>query len=125
MLSKLQAVEIELCDTRKRIVEDNTCINILKTKYSELQMQLEEALKENRIQKIEIEQRIELIEMLRRDRSKQGDEAQRRLASKLRSYYEDYLDAETIEMSVELGENMRDQMGEIFKILSSAGLSVK
>ena len=69
--------------------------------------------------------RAEMLEMLRRDRTKQSDETVKRLGTKLQTYYTDYKDALDLEMSTELGENMRDQMGEIFKILSSAGVMLK
>lgn len=64
-----------------------------------------------------------VIEMLRRDRSKQSDELMRRTASKLRTYYEDYQDSLDLKMSIELGENLRDQMGEIFRILKDSGVA--
>lgn len=66
-----------------------------------------------------------VIEMLRRDRLKQSDEILHRIASGLKTYYEDYRDALELDMSLELGENLRDQMGEIFKILISSGIAIK
>ncbi len=71
----------------------------------------------------DVSQRDGLIEMLRRDRSRQSDEAMKRLASRLRYLYMDYIDAKSLEMSEDLGENMRDQFGEVFKILISAGIT--
>ena len=37
----------------------------------------------------------------------------------------DYKDALSLEMSTDLGENMRDQLGEVFKILQDAGIIMK
>ena len=67
----------------------------------------------------------EMVEILRRDKEKQSDETVKRLASRLRTYYLDYKDAISLEMSIDLGENMRDQLGEVFKILQDAGIIMK
>lgn len=75
--------------------------------------------------KDEIEAQKEMIEMLRRDRTKQSSELTQRIASKLRTYYNDFIDAKDLEMSTDLGENMRDQLGEVFRILYGAGIAIK
>ena len=121
----LETKDKELSEARECIIEKNKTIHLLQMQLVEIKRQFEELQEDNLAKKQEIEQRIELIEMLRRDRSKQGDEAQKRISSKLKTYYEDFLDAEALEMSIELGENIRDQMGEIFKILNSSGISTK
>jgi len=47
------------------------------------------------------------------------------IASKLKGEYCDFKDALEMEMDVELGENMRQQMKEIFKILSKNGIDIE
>jgi|GEM_PF-6265503 len=73
----------------------------------------------------EAEKALEMVEILRRDKDKQSDETVKRIASRLRTYYMDYEDAISLEMSTDLGENMRDQLGEVFKILQDAGIIMK
>ena len=68
---------------------------------------------------------VEMVEILRRDKDKQSDETVKRIASRLRTYYMDYKGALSLEMSTDLGENMRDQLGEVFKILQDAGIIMK
>ena len=66
----------------------------------------------------------ELVEMLDQDKAKQGDEAMTRVSRKLRIEYQDYQDAADMDMSVDLGENMRLQLGEVFRILEENGFEL-
>jgi hypothetical protein len=72
----------------------------------------------------EISQRTQMIEALSRDRAKQSDEQMHRLASKLKVEYRDFRDAETLEMDCDLGENMREQLKNVFSILTKAGITL-
>ena len=47
-----------------------------------------------------------------------------KLTEKLRFEYQDYMSAKNIPMSIDLGENMRGQLGDIFTILMKAGLDI-
>lgn len=47
------------------------------------------------------------------------------LGKKLRSEYKEYLIASDMEMSLELGENLRDQLRAVFKILAKAGVELE
>ena len=66
----------------------------------------------------------ELVEMLDQDKAKQGDEAMTRISRKLKIEYQDYQDAADMDMSIDLGENMRLQLGEVFKILKENGFEL-
>ena len=66
----------------------------------------------------------ELVDMLDQDKARQGDEAMTRIARKLRVEYQDYQDAVGMDMNVDLGENMRLQLGEVFKILKENGFEL-
>lgn len=122
---QISAIQREIEEAHIIIAESKKTISDLRIIERDLRTRVATLEEEIATKDQEIAQRIELIEMLRRDRSKQSDESQKRIASKLRSYYADYIDAQELEMSVDLGENMRDQLGEVFKILMSAGISVK
>lgn len=73
----------------------------------------------------EISERIKMSEMLSRDRSRQADETLQRLASKIRIEYRDFEDAINAEMTVDLGENLRLQLLNIFEILEKGGMKIK
>lgn len=122
---KVETLEKELECARREDADNHRVISELRTNEAVMKNTLGTLEQDLAAKDQEIAQRIELIDMLRRDRSKQSDESQKRIASKLRSYYADYVDAQGLEMSVDLGENMRDQLGDVFKILMSAGISVK
>ena len=80
--------------------------------------------KEQRVAQLELElqERMKMTEALSRDRAKQSDEAFNRLASKLRVEYRDFMDAIDIPMDSDLGENMREQLKNVFNILNKAGI---
>lgn len=101
--------------TEKKASEQSQLLSAEKKKNEDLEASLMQ-------QKDLVEKSMEMVEILRRDKEKQSDETVKRLASRLRTYYLDYKDAISLEMSIDLGENMRDQLGEVFKILQDAGI---
>ena len=73
----------------------------------------------------EIAERVNMAEVLSRDRSKQADESLQRLASKIRVEYRDFVDALDVPISCDLGENLRLQLQSIFDILEKGGMKFK
>lgn len=73
---------------------------------------------------MELQERMKMMEALSRDRAKQSDEAIHRLASKLKVEYRDFMDAIDIPMDSDLGENMREQLKNVFSILIKAGITM-
>lgn len=45
-----------------------------------------------------------------------------RIRNRLKTEYQDFISAKSMEMSIDLGENMRDQLAEVFSILQSEGV---
>lgn len=115
---RLSQKSLTLKDTEQKLAETIQA-DILKDKQI---ANLETAVQQHRD---ETEKALEMVEILRRDKDKQSDETVKRIASRLRTYYMDYKDALSLEMSTDLGENMRDQLGEVFKILQDAGIIMK
>ncbi len=72
----------------------------------------------------ELQERMIMVEALSRDRAKQSDEAFNRLASKLKIEYRDFMDAIDVPMDGDLGENMREQLKNVFNILIKAGIAI-
>ena len=91
-------------------------VSLLRKQIADLEMKLKD--KES-----EIKERTKLADILSRDRAKQSEEVLNRLAAKLRVEYRDFLDAESMPMSVDLGENMRLQLKSIFDILKRMDLT--
>lgn len=49
-------------------------------------------------------------------------EAHNRLAKALAIEYEDFMDGKDVPMTIALGENMRSQLAQVFKILEREGI---
>jgi len=111
--------ERECCEQQRieisRLSED---VSLLRQQVAALEIKVKE-------KETEIEERAKLADMLSRDRTKQSEEVLKRLAAKLRVEYRDFLDAETLPMSSDLGENMRLQLKSVFDILKKNGLSLE
>lgn len=116
-MQRESALEEQLADRSSQIAHLN-----LKSKFLEETIQRMSSEIEAKDQ--EISQRTQMTEALSRDRAKQFDEQLHRLASKLKVEYRDFKDAETLTMDCDLGENMREQLKNVFSILSKAGITL-
>ena len=56
---------------------------------------------------------------------RETDETLNRIASVLKKYYDDYVSCIGMEMTIDLGENMRDMVEDIFKKLEKNGVNIK
>lgn len=111
------ALEEQLADRSSQIA----CLNL---KAKSLEETIQKLSSEIEAKDQEISQRSQMIEALSRDRAKQSDEQLHRLASKLKVEYRDFRDAETLTMDCDLGENMREQLKNVFSILIKAGITL-
>lgn len=59
------------------------------------------------------------------DKQSSQSETLNAIASKLKQEYKDFVEAEDMEMTIDLGENLRDQIKSIFKILIKSGIDIK
>lgn len=66
----------------------------------------------------------EMLSAIDQRDERQVDESTRRLASELKVEYRDFLDASDLSMDAELGENMRDQLRNVFDILKANGIEL-
>lgn len=73
--------------------------------------------------KQELDGRVELSGMLEGDYRKKQEAFLNRLANEIRFEYEDFQNALNLEMTVDLGENMRLQLLNLFEILSKSGVN--
>ena len=67
----------------------------------------------------------ETMEMLNlRTELKESKERQNRIASGLKTYYDDLMSAKDVPMNLELGEIIRDEILEVFKVLKENGIKL-
>lgn len=66
----------------------------------------------------------EYAEVVAKSTTKENVEANKRIARKLKIEYQDFQDAEGMEMDADLGENMRLQLQSVFKILKDNGFDL-
>ena len=97
---------------------------------------LEETLKETRKQ---LDEKDKMIEELEASIQKQSDvytiystdseskhaEKMNAIAARLRGEYKDFLESKTMEMTIDLGLNLQDQLEEVFNILMNNGIDIK
>lgn len=89
-----------------------------------LQQEVTSLTEEKKSIKEELTATQEMLLALDRRDSRQVDESAKRLASELRVEYRDYVDAADLPMDADLGENMREQLKNIFAILSNNGIEL-
>ena len=134
-ISKLQqensALKMQIETGNKKIASLESQLLDLEVRNTELSKSEREAVQTidtlNTIiadNKNEIDQRTQMMEALSRDRSRQSDEQWKRLSSNLKVEYRDFKDAESLAMDSDLGENMREQLKNIFAILIKAGIEL-
>lgn len=116
-LQRESALEEQLTDRNNQISGQNLKIKSLEERIQKMASEIE-------AKDSEIGERIKMINALSRDRAKQSDEQLHRLASKLKVEYRDFRDAETLTMDCDLGENMREQLKNVFSILIKAGITL-
>lgn len=135
----------EVGSLTKKITEMQLQINKLLGKEEEQRTYIQELVTEkrnliaentsdeNKIQELteavkklerEIDDRKQFTDTVTRNREKQSEEQLNKLASKLRVDYRDYCDAKDIDMTIDLGENMREQLGAVFSILEKSGIKL-
>jgi len=73
----------------------------------------------------EVNKRDAVISVYSSDKENSKSEQLNAIASKLKTEYRDFLDAEDMEMTADLGENMRLQLKSVFRILSKAGIDIE
>ena len=73
----------------------------------------------------EIADRKKMVDILEREFEHQKKEQLAKIAGNIQVEYDDFKTAADIEMTVDLGENMRIQLESIFRILKKAGVPLK
>lgn len=116
--------EENLKSTQKELESLRNQLSTLKENYAKLQseVQLLRTAKESLTGELNAAEG--MLETLSRRDARQADESNKRLSSHLKVEYRDFLDAVDLPMDVDLGENMREQLKNVFKILKSNGINL-
>ena len=125
LTSRLNDAEKKNAEYQNELKEVHSQRIMLSQKCTQLESETREKDRIISEKDTEISERIKMSEMLSRDRSRQADETLQRLASKIRIEYRDFEDAINAEMTVDLGENLRLQLLNIFEILEKGGMKIK
>lgn len=97
----------------------------LKNQTVELQQEINEQKETVALLHDEINKRDAVLSVYSSDKENSKTEQLNAIASKLKTEYRDFLDAEDMEMTADLGENMRLQLKSVFRILSKAGIDIE
>ena len=123
--SQLKTKEKNINILTQQLCEKEGVLSRVATELADAIKVKEETEKKMEIVQSELSQRLKMEDILTRDQEKQSDEMLNRLASKLKIEYRDFKDAIDLPMDNDLGENMREQLKNVFDILIKAGLAIK
>lgn len=92
-----------------------------------LSLKSQSAKQERRIEELnsDIQKRDAVLSIFASDKENSRKEQLNAIASKLRAEYQDFKDAGDMEMTLDLGENMRQQLSLVFKILAKNGIDIE
>lgn len=126
---KAKRANASLIAENKEVVKK---LNTAEDTISQLQEQLttkEAELTSHKTQMSELSSEIErlktVISVYSEDKQSSMDGQLNAIASKLKTEYSEFKDALDLEMTVEIGEILRDQLMRVFKILSKAGIDIE
>lgn len=110
---------------RQNIQEKEDIIAGLEHTISEAQKQIGE--KEKKIEELEIsiQKQSDVYTIYSTDTESRHAEKMNALAAKLKGEYIDFLESKTMDMTIDLGLNLRDQLEDVFNILIKNGINIK
>lgn len=119
----------KLSDNFKKISEEN---KFLTETNKELSANLEESkelcaerLEEINSLKMEIDDKNEVINIVRADRTESAQEYKNSLGAALKTFHNDYMDMKDSPMNNDIGTGMSYMLGEVFRILDANGIVLK
>lgn len=121
-LNKTATNEKRQEDIIQNLLKDKSSLEIKNTELNTEIKDLNECI--SKMNK-EIEDRTQFAETISKNREKQSEEYLNKLASKLKVEYTDFYDARELNMTLDLGENMRAQLEAVFSILDKNGVKLK
>lgn len=123
--SEKSFIEEELKKTRNYLAaanEKNDCLESENSRLKSDNQKMDNAILE---QDEQISKYKSVLSVFETSKKNSQREQLNLIASKLKGEYRDFKDALNMVMNIELGENMRQQLVEIFKILSKNGIDIE
>lgn len=122
--SRASRAEARLMECQRKNEELRGRVSDLSERNATLQTEISSLKESNESLSEDLAAAKGMLSTLERRNARQADESTKRLASALRVEYQDYLDAADLPMDADLGENMREQLRSVFKILESNGIGL-
>lgn len=121
-ISRLKSSINKYQETNKTFLDENTK---LKQEICDLLTQKETLLSENKGLAERIGRQSEVIDVFDQDKDNSKNELLNQIATSLKKIYTDYKAAENMEMSIDLGMNMRDSLDDVFRKLKKMGIDIE
>lgn len=103
-------------------VDENTA---LRKELAEVKSQYEECSRVNKELDERVSRQISVIDVYDQDKANAKTEILNQIATALKKIYADFKVAETMDMTLDLGENMRDSLDDVFRKLKKLGIDIE
>ncbi len=110
---------------QSQIRELTTETDSLSKKLADCKEQLEAMTKENRELQDRVGRQSEVINVFDQDKDNSKTELLNQIATSLKNIYADYKVAENMDMTIDLGLNMRDALQDVFRKLKKIGIDIE
>lgn len=97
----------------------------LRKQTEELKMTIQSLTEKNDELEARVSRQVSVIDVYDQDKANTKTEVQNQIAAALKKIYEDYKTAQGMEMTIDLGENMRDSLDDVFRKLKKLGVDVE
>ena len=103
-------------------VDENTA---LRKELAEVKSQYEECSRMNKELEERVSRQVSVIDVYDQDKANAKTELLNQIATALKKIYADFKVAETMDMTLDLGENMRDSLDDVFRKLKKLGIDIE
>lgn len=129
---ELKQKEKEIAKCKTQIEKTEELYKASSTENRELRSKLEQAtemISELQIREKELQDRVNrqssVIDIIDEDKDRSLIEFKNQIASALKKIYNEFVVAQTMDMTVELGLNMRDSLDDVFRKLKKQGIDIE
>lgn len=121
-ISKLNMEIKKSSDLYRASIDENTKLRMEIAEEKKKSSELESANKELEDR---VNRQVGVIDIYDQDKANTKDEILNQIAASLKKIYTDYKTAENMEMTLDLGENMRDSLDDVFRKLKKIGIDIE
>lgn len=123
-LDQVEKLKAALKSSKLEVEELRSQRSTLSANYADIQRRLEQTAIERDGMREDLAAAEDMLTMLEERNVHEADVADQKMVEELRFEYDQYMDAINAEMSHDLGEIMRDELGRVFDILKSNGINL-